>query len=283
MTDRAPLLTGPKARLWLMALGLILAGAMVAYGQTTAPGSRTAPGSSAAPGSGAGDVVGTATGVAPSAPTIDPATGALPSLKQLFMFSPTINGILAGLSVLAVLLFLAYLLMINSRAMVPADLVDELTKLVLARKYEQAADLCRRNRRVFVASIVQRCVENPAKHHSVVIDMIDAEGRRRADVVWNRISYLADISNVAPMLGLLGTVLGMIQAFFTLEQQTGSVNAKVLSAGVGQAMATTMFGLVVGIGALVLYSIIKGRATRTLAEAEAAVHALADHVKRDAD
>jgi len=283
MTDRAPLLTGPKARLWLMALGLILAGAMVAYGQTTAPGSRTAPGSSAAPGSGAGDVVGTATGVAPSAPTIDPATGALPSLKQLFMFSPTINGILAGLSVLAVLLFLAYLLMINSRAMVPADLVDELTKLVLARKYEQAADLCRRNRRVFVASIVQRCVENPAKHHSVVIDMIDAEGRRRADVVWNRISYLADISNVAPMLGLLGTVLGMIKAFFTLEQQTGSVNAKVLSAGVGQAMATTMFGLVVGIGALVLYSIIKGRATRTLAEAEAAVHALADHVKRDAD
>jgi len=283
MTDRAPLLTGPKARLWLMALGLILAGAMVAYGQTTAPGSRTAPGSSAAPGSGAGDVVGTATGVAPSAPTIDPATGALPSLKQLFMFSPTINGILAGLSVLAVLLFLAYLLMINSRAMVPADLVDELTKLVLARKYEQAADLCRRNRRVFVATIVQRCVENPAKHHSVVIDMIDAEGRRRADVVWNRISYLADISNVAPMLGLLGTVLGMIQAFFTLEQQTGSVNAKVLSAGVGQAMATTMFGLVVGIGALVLYSIIKGRATRTLAEAEAAVHALADHVKRDAD
>ncbi|NBC97349.1 MAG: hypothetical protein GVY27_13470 [Deinococcus-Thermus bacterium] len=181
------------------------------------------------------------------------------------------------------LLFLAYLLTINSRAMVPADLVDELTKLVLARKYEQAADLCRRNRRVFVASIVQRCVENSSKQHSVVIDMIDAEGRRRADVVWNRISYLADISNVAPMLGLLGTVIGMLSAFFTLEQQTGTANAKMLASGVGQAMATTLFGLVVGIGSLVLYSIIKGRATRTLAEAEAAVHAIADHVKRDAD
>ncbi len=259
MTDRVPLRNGPKARLWLMASTLCLAGAVVAYGQTNA---------SPAP--------------APS-PSIDPTTGALPTLQQLFMFSPTINGILAGLSVLAVLMFLAFLLMINGRAMVPADLVDELTKLVVARKYEQAADLCRRNRRVFVASIVQRCVENPAKQHSVVIDMIDAEGRRRADVMWNRISYLADISNVAPMLGLLGTVLGMIKAFFTLEQQTGSVNAKVLSSGVGQAMATTMFGLVVGIGALVLYSIIKGRATRTLADAEAAVHAIADHVKRDAD
>lgn len=213
--------------------------------------------------------------------TINPDTGALPTLQQLFFYSPVINGILAGLSVLALLMFLFHMATINNRAMVPSDLVDELTKLVVARRFEQAADLCRRNRRVFIASIVQRCVENPQKQHSVVIDMIDAEGRRRADVIWNRISYLADVSNVAPMLGLLGTVLGMIRAFFLLETEPGTVNARVLSSGVGQAMATTMFGLVVGIGALVLYSIVKGRATRTLADAEASVHAIADHVKRD--
>ncbi len=259
MNSRVFSLRGTRFGVGLLATGLSLLAVAVALGQgATTP----APAASSA---------------------IDPQTGALPTLQQLFMYSPTINGILAGLSVLAVLMFLVHLLTINARAMVPADLVDELTKLVVGRKYEQAADLCRRNRRVFVASIVQRCVENPNKHHSVVMDMIDAEGRRRADVIWNRISYLADVSNVAPMLGLLGTVLGMIRAFFLLESQPGTVNAKVLSSGVGQAMATTMFGLVVGIGALVLYSIIKGRATRTLAEAEAAVHAIADHVKRDAE
>ncbi|MCC6682112.1 MAG: MotA/TolQ/ExbB proton channel family protein [Phycisphaeraceae bacterium] len=223
---------------------------------------------------------GTASGGTSSA-VIDPITGALQSWGTLFQFSPIINGIIAGLSVLALLMFLYNLLSINSRAMVPADLVDELTKLVLARKYEQAADLCRANRRVFIASIVQRCAENAGQEHSVILDMLDAEGRRRADVVWNRISYLADVANVAPMLGLLGTVMGMIKAFFLLEGQTGSANATALASGVGQAMSTTMFGLIVAIGSLVFYSLIKSRATRVLAEAEQAVHSIADHLKRN--
>lgn len=213
---------------------------------------------------------------------VDPVTGALPELIDLFMFSPVINGIIVLLSVLALMLFLYFLLTINSRAMVPADFVDEVTKLVLRGKHEAAADLCRANRRTFIATVVQRCVENAGKGHSVIMDMIDAEGRRRADMMWNRISYLADVSNVAPMLGLLGTVLGMMKAFFLVERQETTAEATALASGVGQAMTTTMFGLVVAIMALVFYSIIKARATRALAEAESAVHSIADHLKREA-
>lgn len=217
----------------------------------------------------------------PPEQAIDAQTGALPTFEQLFMFSPYINGAIGVLSVIALALFLWYLLTINSRAMVPVDFVDELNKLVIRGKYEAAADLCRANRKIFVASVVQRCLDNVGKGHSVILDMIDTEGRRRADTIWNRISYLADVSNVAPMLGLLGTVLGMIKAFFLLQGQTASVNAMALSRGVGEAMSTTMFGLAVGIIALVFYSIVKSRVTRTLAEAEAAVHMIVDHVKRD--
>jgi len=209
-------------------------------------------------------------------------TGQLDSWGRLFMFSPYINGTIAALSVLAVLLFLYNLMAINQRAMAPQDLVDELTKLMIAGKYEQAADLCRANRRVFIASIVQRCAENAGKEHSVILDMLDSEGKRRADIMWNRISYLADVANVAPMLGLLGTVVGMIKAFFGLESQTASANASVLANGVGEAMSTTMFGLIVAIGALVFYSLVKSRATRVLADAEAAVHSIADHMTRKA-
>jgi biopolymer transport protein ExbB len=211
---------------------------------------------------------------------IDPATGQLPTLLQLFETSPIINGIIAGLSGIAVLLFLFFLLTINTNAMAPAGFVDDINKLIMAQKYSDAATLCRANRRIFIASIIQRCVENDAKGHSVIMDMLDAEGRRRADIIWNRISYLADVSNVAPMLGLLGTVLGMIKAFFSLDTESGSINSRVLTSGVGEAMATTMFGLIVGILALVFYSIIKSRATRTLAEAEQITHSIADHIKR---
>jgi biopolymer transport protein ExbB len=197
------------------------------------------------------------------------------------MFSPVINGIIAGLSVLSLMLFLFFLLTINSRAMAPRGMIDEVTRLIIRGDYEKAADVCRRSRSVFMGPIVQRAIENAGKGHSVILDMIDSEGRRLADVVWNRISYLADISNISPMLGLLGTVIGMINAFFGLRRETGTIDSAVLSQGVGQAMTTTMFGLVVSIAALVMYSIIKSRATRTLAEAEQAVHNIADHLKRD--
>lgn len=209
---------------------------------------------------------------------IDPATGALPTFVDLFNYSPYINGVIIALSVLAVLLSVFFLITIQSRAVAPADFVDEVTKLAIRGKHEAAADLCRAHRRVFVATIIQRFMDNPGADASVMIDMIDTEGRRRADVLWNRVSYLADIANIAPMLGLLGTVLGMIKAFFTAQFQSLDASADQLTQGIAQAMSTTMFGLAVGILTLALYTIVKGRATRTLADAEAAVHAVADHV-----
>ncbi len=215
--------------------------------------------------------------------SIDTQTGELPQLMELFNFSPIINGIILACSALSLMLLLFFLLTINHRAMVPADFLDEITKLVVRRKFEAAADLCRAHRRVFVASILQRLTENATKGQAVQMEILDAEGKRQADVLWNRISYLADISNVAPMLGLLGTVMGMIKAFFLLETQAGSIASSALSKGVGEAMATTMFGLVVAILALVFYSIVKARTTRVLADAEQAVHAVADLIHREID
>jgi len=211
---------------------------------------------------------------------VDPETGALPTFLDLFNCSPIINGVLVGLSVLALLLAVFFLLTINARAIAPADFVDEVTQLAVRGKHEAAADLCRAHRRVFVATIIRRFMDNPDADAGVLIGLIDTEGRRRADVLWNRVSYLADIANLAPMLGLLGTVLGMIKAFFTAQFQALDATASALTAGIAQAMSTTLFGLAVGILALFLYTVVKGRATRTLADAEAAVHAVADHVIR---
>ncbi|MEM9419813.1 MAG: MotA/TolQ/ExbB proton channel family protein [Planctomycetota bacterium] len=200
-------------------------------------------------------------------------------LKQMFMFAPVINGIIGGLSVLSLMFFLWFLMTITIRSVAPAAFVNEITNLVLVGRYDAAAEACRRSKGVFIAPIILRCVENHGKSQSIIMSMIDAEGRRLSDIIWNRISYLADISNVAPMLGLLGTVIGMITAFFGLDKESGSIDSTVLSQGVGQAMATTMFGLMVGISALVFYSIIKSRATKTMAEAEAAVHTIADRIR----
>ena len=212
---------------------------------------------------------------------IDALSGDHPTFAQLFMTSPVINPIIALLSVVSLLLFLYFFATVNAASMAPTTFVDEVSKLAIARKFDELTSLCRANSRIFIATVIQRCAENAGKEHSVIMDMIDSEGRRRADLIWNRVSYLADVSNVAPMLGLLGTVVGMIKAFFTLPTQSGSLNSGVLSEGVAEAMATTMFGLIVAIISLIFYSVIKARATRSLAAAEQVVHSIADHIKRE--
>ena len=95
-----------------------------------------------------------------------------------------------------------------------------------------------------------------------------------------RISYLIDLSVVAPMLGLLGTVLGMLEAFFVLPKESASVTSKNLAAAIGGAMTATFFGLVVAIMAVVFHSIIKSRTLRALSESEQVVHSIADYIKR---
>ena len=222
-----------------------------------------------------------------AADTIDtisfkPAMGQGPVVIELFRKSTVINSIILLLSVLAILLFVYFLLTIKAQTMVPQRFVDEVNKMVRNREFNEVADYCRNNQHIFIATIIQRCVENTQKSHSVIMEMIDSEGRRRADIMWNRVSYLADVSNVAPMLGLLGTVMGMIQAFFFgLTEGSASISSALLSQAIGGAMATTMFGLIVGILAMVCHCVIKSRLTTALAESELVVHCVADHMKRE--
>ncbi len=242
---------------------------------TPAPAPAPAPAPTPAP---------TAVPVRPADPAASPVPegATLPSLQFLFNTSPIINGVIIALSVVTLLLFVYFLLTINIRAMLPPLFLDEVTKLAIARRYDEAADFCRSQQSLFAASILQRAFENVDKDPSHLLTVIEAEGKRRADLVWTRVSYLMEMSSLAPMLGLLGTVLGMLEAFFGLNASPagGGVGSKVLASSIGGAMTATFLGLTVAVLATVFHSIIKSRAVATLAEVELIVHSIADHVHR---
>ena len=96
-----------------------------------------------------------------------------------------------------------------------------------------------------------------------------AEGGRIADAMMASVDWLADIAAIAPLVGLLGTVLGMFQAFGGIASDV-SAGAKpvVLAQGVSQAIVTTIFGLVVAIPTLAFHAIFRRRALRRIAEIE---------------
>ena len=97
-----------------------------------------------------------------------------------------------------------------------------------------------------------------------------AEGGRIADAMMSSVDWLADIAAIAPLVGLLGTVLGMFQAFGGIASDV-SAGAKpvVLAQGVSQAIVTTIFGLAVAIPSLAAYAVFRRRAQKRIAEIEA--------------
>lgn len=226
----------------------------------------------------------TAVPVAPQPDSQAPASdekSATPTLADLFMTSPYINGAIAVLSVFAVVIFLFLMLALTSRGFNPPRFFDNVTKLIHGKQFDQAVHLCQLNGNVFASSIIQRLVENRDKDHGVLMEIIQTEGRRRAEIIWNRVNYLAEISNIAPLLGLLGTVVGMIDVFYgALTVRIAGERAAVLASGIGGAMSTTMFGLIVAIAAGAFYALLRSRATGVLAESEQLCHTLADQIGR---
>jgi biopolymer transport protein ExbB len=103
----------------------------------------------------------------------------------------------------------------------------------------------------------------------------DAESTRRL----RRIEPLHVLGNVAPMVGLFGTVYGMILAFQTIVAAGGTPSPKMLAAGIGTALTTTFWGLVVAIPALSGYALLRNKIDALTAEADAAVEEIIAHFR----
>lgn len=189
--------------------------------------------------------------------------------KGGFMMYP-----LAVLSVIAVVLILFYTFTIRRNSVVSDKFMNAAEALIRKRDYLGLIAHCNRQNQS-VARITEKTLDFMTKNTGVtfkeVREVAQAEGSRQAGMLTQRISYLADVGTIAPMAGLLGTVVGMIRAF--MEISSGNyegVHANKLAEGVYQALVTTAAGLVIGITAVIFYSIFRGRVQKYIAELEAA-------------
>lgn len=181
---------------------------------------------------------------------------------------------LALLSVAAVVLVLIYLLTIRRNAVVSDRFMDAAEAMIRKRDYLGLVAYCHRQNES-MARVTQKTLDfhtkYPAASFSGVREVAEAEGSRQAGLLGSRITYLADIGSIAPMVGLLGTVLGMIKSFLQVASgDVQGVRQMELAEGVSEALITTAAGLMIGIPALVFYSLFRGRVQKYTAEMEAA-------------
>lgn len=180
---------------------------------------------------------------------------------------------LAVLSFLAVLLIIFYAITIRQGTVVSNKFMNAADALIRKQDYLGLIAVCNRENEC-IARIVYKTLDfatkNPTASFHEVREVTEAEGTRQASILQNRISYLNDIGRVAPMIGLLGTVIGMITAFQSMGQSAG-VQHTALAPGVAQALVTTAAGLFIGIPSLIFYSLFRGQVQKLIAELEAAM------------
>ena len=183
------------------------------------------------------------------------------------------------LSVFFVALVVVYFLTIRRGAVVSSGYMATADALLRKRDYLGLLAVSNRHGEA-IARVVQKMLDfttkNPHADLQHVREIAETEGTRVAASLNNRVIYLADIGMIAPLLGLLGTVFGIIRSFGALGADIGSARYVALSRGISEALVNTAAGLAIGIPAMIFYAFFRGRSQKLISELEAAsTHVLA--------
>lgn len=160
-----------------------------------------------------------------------------------------------ALFLIAIFIFFERLFTIKKSTQTNADLVNHIRDFVHDGKLESAIDYCRRTNSP-ESRMIQKGLQRIGRPIGEISAAIENTGQLEVYRLEKNINTLATIAGAAPMLGFLGTVIGMIMAFHDMANVEGPVSAKLLSSGIYTAMVTTAAGLIVGIPAYIFYNLL---------------------------
>ena len=181
---------------------------------------------------------------------------------------------LGVLSVITVMLVLVYVFTLRRSSILTPQYMNTADVLLKKRDYLGLLAISSRHSEA-VARVVQRTLDfatkNPTAPYDVVREIAETEAGSQAASLQHRTVYLADIGMLSPMIGLLGTVIGIIRSFGLLGSgQTATSRDLLLANGVSEALVATASGLVLGILAMFFYSLFRNRVQSLISDLEIA-------------
>lgn len=185
---------------------------------------------------------------------------------------------LAVVSVVAVAIILERLWALRRRQYLNPSELAVLSELFAAGEFLRAGNFCRQHPGPFT-SIVVTMVNNRNAPYDELRELLEDTGRHQLRHLQRGLTALGTLVAAAPLLGLLGTVLGMIRVFEAIAR-TGMARGELLSAGIAQALITTAAGLIIAIPTLFVHSYLESRAEQIVHTIEAATIQLLHLVRR---
>ncbi|MBC7397554.1 MAG: MotA/TolQ/ExbB proton channel family protein [Bdellovibrionales bacterium] len=150
----------------------------------------------------------------------------------------------------------------------PRAFFDKIRNYILNERIGEAIALCEHYRGKPIANVVREGLLRAHQPESVIVHGLEIAVGEAQDRIQARVPFLAMIANVATLLGLLGTIMGLIQSFEAVGSASAQQRSALLAAGISTAMNATMFGLAVAIPCMVAFSFLTNRANRLAAETE---------------
>jgi len=169
-------------------------------------------------------------------------------------------------SIVALAVFLERLWVLRRKHILPEEFIQNVKEMLQKQKISEAIFLCQSDVSS-IAKIFLAGLKSTEKGMWLVKESIEVRGNREATILEKNVGILSTIANLTPLLGLLGTVSGMIKTFNAISVH-GIGNPAPLAGGIAEALITTATGLCVAIPALVCFRILKDKASALVFEME---------------
>lgn len=186
---------------------------------------------------------------------------------DLVMKGGWIMAIIGLLSVIAFYIFFERFFVIGRASKQDKNFMNNIRTYIHDGKLESARALCVTNNSP-IGRMIDKGLSRIGKPLNDINAAIETVGKLEVSRLEKNVAGLATIAGSAPMLGFLGTVIGMIRAFYDMSMAGNNINIELLSRGIYQAMITTVGGLVVGVIAYIFYNILVARIQKVVYKLE---------------
>ena len=184
-----------------------------------------------------------------------------------------------GTSVTMVTFVIQNILTLQNKKLAPPTLTQSLADTIAAGNYQEAWEICNANNN-YLANVLKAALSRLGRGKEAVEDALAEHGLREATIIRTRNSYLSVIGVVSPMIGLLGTVIGMMGAFAVLGN-SGIADPRALASKIGEVLLATASGLFIAIPAFVSYYIFRNRSQMVIVHADDMVNTLVRDIPFD--
>ncbi|MDL2241170.1 MotA/TolQ/ExbB proton channel family protein [Bacteroidales bacterium OttesenSCG-928-K22] len=204
------------------------------------------------------------------------------SFWQMFNYGGVIMYLLLLLSIIGIYIFVERLIMVNKAGKDDNNFMGNISDCIRAGRIEEAKTMCKMTNTP-LSRMIEKGINSLGKPLQDIKTAIENTGRFEVANLEKNVPFLATISGVAPMIGFLGTVLGMVKAFYNMSMAGNNLDISMLSEGIYQAMITTIGGLIVGIIGYILYNVIVTRIEKVVTLLEAKTTEFMDVLDEPAD